>query len=208
MSATITLYSFVPFDRSSRVRWLAHELGLQVDERRLDYAGGEHRGDSHLARHPFGQVPAVEMDGQTRWESVAICQSLVEEHPDCGLAAAAGDVQRADYLAWLFFAASTFDSATFRVFKFTSLQPDPARRDEAVAELQPLLLRLARHLQEHDFLLGDRFSLPDLVLGHGMQLLYLVRLLDETPALLAYRERLAARPAAQQAKMFRARPGG
>ena len=56
MGAKIKLYSFVPFDRSCRVRWLAHELGIGIEEHRLDYAGGERpllrteRGDLHARR--------------------------------------------------------------------------------------------------------------------------------------------------------------
>ena len=207
MDPRITLYSFVPFDRGGRVRWLAHELGLEVDEHRLDYAGGEHRRFPHLGRHPFGLVPAVEINGQSRWDSVAICQSLAEEHPDCGLLVAAGAPGRADYLSWLLFAASSFDGASFEVFKYAALKPDAARREHAQAELLPLLVPLARHLDRNDYLLGEQFMLPDLVLGHAIQLLYLVRVLDELPALLAYRKRLAARPAAKEAKVFTPRPG-
>lgn len=203
----IKLYSFVPFDRGGRVRWLAHELGLTLEEHRLDYAGGEHRRYPHLGRHPFGLVPAVEIDGVACWESVAICQALVERHPGHALEVAADSPLRMPYLSWLFFSASSFDAAAFRVFKYAALQPDEARRQEAEAEMLPLLVQLARHLEGRAHLLGDAFTLPDLVLGHAMQLLYLVKSLDELPTLLDYRKRLAARPAAKAAKMFTPRPG-
>ncbi len=207
MSKRLTLYSFVPFDRGGRVRWLAHELGIEIDERKLDYAGGEHRRFPHLGRHPFGLVPAIEIDGNTRWESAAICQSLAEQHPEKGLAVPLAAPQRAEYLSWLFFAAATFDAAAFRVFRYAALAPDEERRKEAQAELLPLLVQLARHLERNDYLLGERFLLPDIVLGHAVQLLYLIRVLDDMPALLDYRKRLAARPAARAAKMFTPRPG-
>lgn len=207
MNQPIKLYSFVPFDRGGRVRWLAHELGLAVEEHRLDYAGGEHRRFPHLGRHPFGLVPAIEVDGQSRWESVAICQSLAEQHPEAGLTVPLAAPERASYLSWLFFAASTFDCAAFRVFNFAALKPDETRRKEAQGELLPMLVQLARHLEKREHLLGDAFMLPDLVLGYSMQLLYLVQALDELPALLAYRKRLAARPAARAARMFTPRPG-
>jgi glutathione S-transferase len=207
MSQPIKLWSFVPFDRGGRVRWLAHELGLPLEEHRLDYAGGEHRRYPHLGRHPFGLVPAAEIDGESCWESVAICQALVERHPQCDLAVAIDSPQRAAYLSWLFFASSTFDEAAFRVFKYAALTPDEARRKDAQGELLPLLVQLARHLERRNFLLGEHFLLPDLVLGHAMQLLYLVKVLDELPKLLEYRKRLAARPAAKAARMFTPRPG-
>ena len=62
VSTRIKLYSFVPFDRSCRVRWLAHELGIGIDEHRLDYAGGEQKTDAYLALHPFGKVPCAIID--------------------------------------------------------------------------------------------------------------------------------------------------
>jgi len=207
MPRSIVLYSFVPFDRSGRVRWLAHELGIAIEERRLDFAGGEHRGEEHLKRHPFGLVPAAEIDGQWRWESVAICQSLAEQQPEAGLTIPMASPQRGEYLSWLMFAASTFDAAAFAVFDSSALKPDEGKRKDAMARLLPLLVQLARHLSTRDYLLGERFLLPDLILGHAIQLLYLVKVLDEMPALLAYRKRLASRPAAQAAKVFTPRPG-
>ncbi len=206
MTSKLALYSFVPFDRSARVRWLANELGIEIDEHKLDFAGGEHRREPHLGRHPFGLVPAAEIDGVWRWESVAICQSLAEQRPEAGLTVPLASPDRGSYLSWLFFAASTFDSATFAVFRYSALSPDEDKRKEAQALLMPLLIRLSRHIETNDYLLGERFTLPDIVLGHAIQLLYLTRTLDDIPTLLKYRQRLASRPAAKRAGVFTPRP--
>lgn len=207
MARKMALYSFVPFDRSARVRWLAHELGIEVEEHKLDFAGGEHRSEAHLARHPFGLVPAVEIDGQPMWESVAICQALAEQQPEAGLTVPMASPLRRPYLSWLMFAASTFDAAVFNVFHAIAMKPDEARAKQGKAALFPLLVHLARHLHERDYLMGERFLLPDLVLGHSINLLYLVKVLDEYPMLKDYRRRLAERPAAKASKVFTPRPG-
>jgi glutathione S-transferase len=203
----MVLYSFVPFDRSARVRWLAHELGIEIEERKLDYAGGEHRSEAHLARHPFGLVPAVEMDGESQWESVAICQSLAEQQPEAGLTVPMASPLRRQYLSWLMFAASTFDAAAFAVFHPTAIKPDEAQAKAGKAALFPFLVHLARHLHDREFLMGDKFMLPDLLLGHSINLLYLVKALDEYPTLKDYRKRMAERPAAKASKVFVPRPG-
>lgn len=203
----MVLYSFVPFDRSARVRWLAHELGIEVDEHKLDYAGGEHRTEAHLARHPFGLVPAVEMDGETHWESVAICQSLAEQQPEAGLTVPMASPLRREYLSWLMFAATTFDAAAFNVFHPIAIRPDEALAKAGKAALFPLLVHLARHFHERDYLMGEKFMLPDLILGHSINLLYLVKALDDYPVLKDYRKRLAERPAAKACKVFTPRPG-
>jgi glutathione S-transferase len=203
----IKLFSFVPFDRGCRVRWLAHELGIEVEEHTLDYAGGEHRLWLHRQRHPFGLAPAIEWGIESMWESVAICQYMIEQHPGNDLTEPSGSPMRSRYLSWLMFAATTFDAAAFRIFQHSSLKPDTARREEAVASAQPMLERLDKHFSESDYLAGDRFMLPDIVLGHGIQLLYFVHALDDFTHLIAYRGRLASRPAAKAAKLFLRRPG-
>ncbi|MBD8525062.1 glutathione S-transferase family protein [Pseudomarimonas arenosa] len=206
MPSKLVLYSFVPFDRSARVRWLAHELGIEIEEHKLDYAGGEHRGEDHLRRHPFGLVPAIEMNGESQWESVAICQALAEQHPEAGFTVPLASPMRKQYLSWLMFAASTFDAAAFAVFNSSAIKPSEDRRKHGMAELFPLLVHLARHLNERDFLMGERFMLPDLIIGHSIQLLYLVKALEDYPGLRDYRRRLAERPAAKAASVFSPRP--
>lgn len=203
----IKLFSFVPFDRGCRVRWLAHELGIEVEEHTLDYAGGEHRLWLHRQRHPFGQAPAIEWGTESMWESVAICQFMIEQHGADALIETPDSPLRSHYLSWLMFAAATFDAAAFKVFQYSSLKPDPARRDEAIEAARPMLELLEKRFGSHDFLVGKRFLLPDIVLGHAIQLLYFVGVLEDFPNLLAYRKRLAERPAARAARLFTRRPG-
>ncbi|HRQ64254.1 MAG TPA: glutathione S-transferase family protein, partial [Xanthomonadaceae bacterium] len=170
----IKLFSFVPFDRGCRVRWLAHELGIEIEEHALDYAGGEHRLWLHRQRHPFGLAPAIEWGMESMWESVAICQYMIEQHGDNDLTEPVDSPSRPRYLSWLMFAATTFDAAAFSIFQYSSLKPDAQRREEALASAQPMLERLDKHFSENDYLVGNRFMLPDIVLGHGIQLLYFV----------------------------------
>ena len=202
MGAPITLYSFLPFDRSCRVRWLAHELGIAVEEKRLDYAGGEHRGDDYLALHPFGLVPCAVIDGDAHWESGAICQLLVDAFPESELMVSRDSAAYARYLQWLFFSASTFDAAAFQVFRWSALKPDAQRHRDALVDLAPLLVRLSRHMHRNNYLLGEQFTLPDILIGHALQLMFLVHAIDEYPDLVAYRDRLRRRPAARASGVF------
>jgi glutathione S-transferase len=202
VSAKIKLYSFVPFDRSCRVRWLAHELGIGIDEHRLDYSGGEHRAEQYLGLHPFGLVPTAEIDGTAHWESGAICQLLVDAFPESELMVSRDSAEYATYLSWLFFSASTFDAAAFQVFHYAALKPNEERRRDAMAVLTPLLVRLSRHVHRQNFLLGDQFTLPDILIGHALQLLFLVHALDDFQPLMDYRDRLRRRPAARASGVF------
>ncbi|HET8746611.1 MAG TPA: glutathione S-transferase C-terminal domain-containing protein, partial [Ramlibacter sp.] len=50
------------------------------------------------------------------------------------------------------------------------------------------------------FLLGDRFSMADVIFGGTVRYLLRFQMLEPRPAFVAYGERLAARPALQRAE--------
>jgi glutathione S-transferase len=47
----------------------------------LDFAKGDHKQPTHLARQPFGKMPAIEHDGLTLFESRAIARYVGEAFP-------------------------------------------------------------------------------------------------------------------------------
>lgn len=80
---TLTTYKWVPdfaqpLMRAFRVRWALEEAGLPYNVR-LVTLGPEQRSPEHLARHPFGQAPAVEEDSLTMHESGAIALHIAEK---------------------------------------------------------------------------------------------------------------------------------
>ena len=196
MSDSIQLYSFVPFDRGSRVRWLANELGIAIEEHHLDARAGEHRGADYRLINPTGLVPAIVQDGVTQFDSAAICLTLAEHHREAGLAVFEGEPGRAEFLSWYFFAASTFDAATYPLMVYKMFQPDPAMLEASTQRLMTHLAALDRRMLDRDWVCG-RFSIADIVLGHGLELQQRCDVnFAEYPALAAYHARLKARPAA------------
>ncbi len=196
MRSTIDLYSFVPFDRGSRVRWLAHELGLAITEHRLDARAGEHRGEAYRAVNPTGLVPAIVRDGVTQFDSAAICLTLAEAHRDAGLAIFEGEPGRADFLSWYFFAASTLDAATYPLLVYKMFQPDAAMLEASIQRLMPHLATIDQRMIGRDWICG-RFTIADILFGHGLELQHRCGVnFAEYPAVAAYYERLKARPAA------------
>ena len=142
MSTGIDLYSFIHFDRGSRVRWLANELGLTINEHRLDARAGEHKGAAYRAVNPTGLVPAIVQNGVTQFDSAAICLSLAEAHREAKLAIFEGESGRGEFLSWYFFAASTLDAATYPLMVYKMFQPDPAMRDHQSHGERQRILRL------------------------------------------------------------------
>lgn len=201
MTAPIDLYSFIPFDRGSRVRWLANELGIDITEHRLDARAGEHRGAAYRQVNPTGLVPAIVREGVTQFDSAAICLTLAEAHRDAALAIFEGEPGRADFLSWYFFAASTLDAASYPLMVYKMFQPDPAMLEASVQRLMPHLATLDRRMMDRDWICG-RFTIADILYGHALELQQRCDVnFAEFPALAGYYERLKARPAA--AGLFR-----
>lgn len=204
MNAALKLYSFAPFDRAARVRWTALELGIPLQEIGLDYMAGEHKEAAFKAKNPFCQVPLVESEAGCMLQSVAICLHLAEQHPQAGLVPAIASPLRANFLSWLFVGASDLDAQGFQVLNYTKLRPDADKRASAVRVVARTLAVIETQLAERDYLLGDTFLLPDIVLGHVLALLSMCKALPagEFPVLVRYRERLAQRPAAKASGLF------
>jgi glutathione S-transferase len=65
--------------------WLAMKhLGLPFEEIAVDLRATDKKSRI-LAHSPSGKVPALEVDGLTIWDSLAILEYLAEYHPACGL---------------------------------------------------------------------------------------------------------------------------
>jgi glutathione S-transferase len=150
----------------------------------------ERKGPEHLARHPLGRVPALELDdGTVMFESAAICLHLADLHPDSGLIGPVGSSERALTYQWTVFGMTELESSLFRwVFGDTE---DEALRDRFVT----VATALDRALNGREWLLGDRFTVADVICASVLGSAQSRGLLEEWPGLQAYVERAEARPA-------------
>lgn len=72
------------FDGSTYVRTVKMVLadkGIAYDQVPVNVLAGEPRQPEHLARHPFGKVPVLDIDGMRLRETEAICRYLDETRP-------------------------------------------------------------------------------------------------------------------------------
>ena len=58
------------------VRLLLEEAGADYDLKSVGIFNGENKSAEYLAKHPFGKVPTVEVDGEVIYESAAITSYL------------------------------------------------------------------------------------------------------------------------------------
>ena len=191
----IELY-YTPHTRSVRPRWLLEELAAPYSLRLVDLFGGEHN-----PLHPLGSVPAVRIDGETLIESGAICHWLADCFPEKGLAPAMTDPLRAAYEQWMFFVPGTLEPPAFDVLMHTQILPEEKRVEAivpyATERYQCVLKILAKELGHDGYLLGKQFTTADIMMTTTLS--WLPELLEEYPPLLAYTQRVTARPAYRRA---------
>lgn len=75
------LYGFSPSTYVRTVRCVLEGKGVAYDQIDVNVLAGEPRQAEHLARHPFGKVPVLDIDGHRLIETEAICRYLEDTHP-------------------------------------------------------------------------------------------------------------------------------
>ncbi len=177
-----------PLSRSTRLLWLLEEIGapyelVPVEIARPDGSGGPDPANPH----PLKQVPCILDDGEMIVESLAIWIHLGDLHPEAGLAPPPGDPKRAEYIGWLGLATAVFEPLV--ALALAGAKPS----DRQAAARAFLDARFAAALGRGPWLLGERFSIVDLV--YASLLFFFPQALTQTDAIAGWLERVAARPA-------------
>ncbi|GGB78762.1 glutathione S-transferase family protein [Glycocaulis alkaliphilus] len=180
-----------PNTRSTGTVWLVEELGVPYELRKVDVFGGETREAEFLKINPAGKVPAIRHKGKTLTEMAAISLYLCDEFPKAGLAPAIGDPLRADYLYWSVFRPGVLEPAI--VTKAQNLDVDP--RTVGWGEWETVITLIETALEDGPYLLGERFSAADILIGGALGWLKHFKLMPDNPRIDDYITRLHARPA-------------
>ena len=139
---------------------------------------GEHKEPEHLARHPFGRIPAFEHDGFALYETQAIIRYLDETFPNPPLAPGnprdrARMNQVIGIIEWYFFPKAAAPIAFNRIIgpKLLGLATDEAAIAEAMPMARTCFDELDRLLGEQSYFGGARISIADIMLGAQLDLL-------------------------------------
>lgn len=198
----LTLYHN-PHSRSTTVHYMLHELGQPFEIVPIDLRAGEQKSPEFRKINPMGKIPVLK-DGETIiTETPAILAYLADKYPKAGLAPAIGDPDRAAYLRWLFFYGSCFEPACVDLAMKRETPPSMA----GWGRPSDVLDTIAAALTPGPWLLGERFTAADVMMGCGISYMLNFKVLPERPAFVDYAARLEARPAwhaskaADQARM-------
>jgi glutathione S-transferase len=193
---------YMPRTRSSRVLWLLEEIGERYAL--TEVAGDQRRSAEHLARHPLGRVPALELgDGTMMFESAAICLQLADLYPAAGLIPTLGSSERALAYQWVMFAVAELESPLFRWMRaLREGTTEPLARDRFTQAAGVLESALG----DGDWLLDPQFSVADVMCASVLQGANSRELLRPWPGLEAYVQRSESRPAYVTATAISDRP--
>ncbi|MGJ4925988.1 glutathione S-transferase family protein [Bradyrhizobium sp. HKCCYLS2038] len=175
-------------------------------------APGEAKNPAHLARHPFGRVPALEHEGFMLYETQAIVRYLDRLLPEPLLTP--DDVKRAARMDqvmnisdWYLFQGVCNVIVFQRIVgpQFFGTTPDEAVIERAMPQARTVVAELSQLLGEQPFMAGDQLSLADLQAAPQASFLALTpewaTLTAAHPNLVAWIERLEARPSFQATTM-------
>jgi glutathione S-transferase len=194
--ADLLLYHAAP-SRSATVRWMLEEVGEPYDIHLVKLAEGEQQKPEYLAVNPQGKVPALRHKGVVITEVAAICAYLADEFPKAALNVPVGDPHRGVYFQWLFFGPSCIEPAiTDRAFP---RKEAPRAGALGYRDIDQLTDIVARAVAKGPFIMGDRFTAADVVIGSAVRWGTMFKLLPERPEFGPYVARLAQRPALQRA---------
>ncbi|WP_128892190.1 glutathione S-transferase family protein [Erythrobacter sp. HKB08] len=187
----------VAMSRGMIARWALHEAGADYDTQMYTW---DTRPESFKAINPMNKMPTlVHHHGghdHVVTEAAAICHYLAETHPDAGLLPDAHE--KASYFRWFFFAAGPLEQAV--VAKSMGWDVPEERSGMAgFGSFDLTIDTLEGWLAERQFVCGERFTMADVYVGSQVDWGLQFGTIPERSAFAAYRERINARPAKQEA---------
>jgi len=203
--------------RSQRVLWLLEELGQPYEIVRYERDRATMLAPASLkAVHPLGKSPVVVTDdGMTLAESGAILETLTERYGHGLLAPLAGTPQAARYRYWLHYAEGSAMPPLLLKLMFDRIEKSPvpffvkpivkgiAGKAKAAfigPQLKTHLDFMEGELAKSAWFAGEDFSAADIQMSFPVEAARARGGLDESrPRLMAYLERIHARPAYQRA---------
>jgi len=185
-----------PQSRSGGTLILMEELGASYDLHVLNLKRNEQREPAYLAINPMGKVPAIVHGDALVAEQPAIFIYMADLYPETGLAPAIGDPLRGPYLRWMVFYAACFEPALMD----KSMQHPPAPPSTCpYGDYDSVIRTITDQLKRGPYLLGERFSVADVLWANALNWTTMFKLVEKTPEIAAYIERVTTRPAAQRA---------
>lgn len=201
---TITAMKWVPpfaagQVRDHRARWILNEVGWPYEVRLVD--ARDLASPAYREKQPFGQVPYLDEDGRpTLFESGAIVLDVAAR---TGKLIPAEGPDRSLVVSWVIAALNSIEPFLMNVAEVEYFIDDgalkDARRPAVIAAAQLRLAQLEMAIGDRAWLVGDTFTVADLMMSSVLKIARRLDLLENHPLLAAYQDRCLDRPAYRKA---------
>ncbi len=193
----IKIYHFPLSSNSRKVRILLIEKGLEFERVNIDLSKKEQKNPEYLKINPFGQVPALDDDGFTLYDSTIINEYLEDEYPHPPLLPSDSD-GRARARLMEDFRDNHFTPPFVEIIH--EIRKAEAERDQKVIEHTKEMIsqcfdRIENELNGREYLAGT-FSLADIAYMSNIALLerFEITVDHKYKNMHAWMKRLKARP--------------
>lgn len=191
---TITLYHH-PFSRAAGTVWALEEVGQPYELKFVDLMKGAHKAPDIVALNPMGKLPILTDGAAIVTEAAAIALYLADRYAPGKLAPALDDPRRGTYLRWSLYAPGVIEPGALAKTGGWNFKPSQA----GWGEYDAMIGAMESALAGKDFILGDTFSMADVIFGGTLRYMLMVKSIEERASFKAYAERLHQRPALQRA---------
>jgi len=182
--------------RSVRCRWTLLEADIEYV---TAPAGRKGAARPELEKfHPLKMLPAAVIDGKPMIESAAIATYIADLAPEKNLIGKSGTWARALHDQWVSFALTQMEAWLWSSARNRFVLPEEERVPAVFKQNGEAYQRAAavvdKALADDDFLVENRFSVTDIIVGYTVNWGRRAELNDDLPNLGRYLERLWQRP--------------
>jgi len=188
--------------QSERIVWLCEELAIPYELKLYDRDPVTRLAPSaYKALHPLGTAPIITDGDLVLPESGAIMEYIIGKYGDGRLAVKPDAPNFADYLFWFHFANAS-------MMPRQTIGPKPAAGAEETPRARFIRERgemtwalVEKRLGEAAYFAGDEFTAADIIMGFPLTTMraFAPHALSPHPNILAYLQKIGARPAYQRA---------
>lgn len=158
--------------RALRPLWALEEAEADYEFVPMDMLKDEHKSDWFRALNPACKVPAMSDDDFTLIESGAICQYIANKYSSAQLIPKEGSRERALFDQWMFYIVSELEQPLWTLGKHKFALPKEHRVEAvlktAIYEFSKALQPLAQAMQNKKFLVGEQFTVADIMAGQTL----------------------------------------
>lgn len=184
-----------PFSRAATTLWQLEEVGAPYELRYVDIMKGEQKSPEILALNRMGKLPTITDGEVVVTESAAIGLYLADRYASGRLAPALDDPARGAYLRWSLFPSAVIEPGAMAKMNGWTFKPGQA----GWGEFDAMVAAIDGAIGKGPFVLGDRFTMADVILGSTLRFFHRFKMLEPTAVTGPYVERLEARPALRRA---------